>query len=160
MSEESPTPSHSAASTLEIVVYLSIVLLGALMGLEDVLDKPHEIGLVWSTTLGLTLAHLFAFRISMVYEEGFGLRAEWTVIAMMFGGAAALAFVATVPYFVTIGSWDPAYVTAGILMGVLSVSSYLAARSRFESTTSRIAYTCIAALIAICLAAAKAWLSH
>ena len=47
-------------------LYVAIVLLAALMVVPD--SSGHGdvqvLGLVWGTTIGLALAHLFAFRVS------------------------------------------------------------------------------------------------
>jgi hypothetical protein len=45
--------------------YVAICLIAALTALANVTAIPgHIIGLVWGTTVGLTVAHVFAFRIA------------------------------------------------------------------------------------------------
>jgi hypothetical protein len=50
-----------------MVLYVSVVLLAALVALDtsaDIISDTELLGLIWGTTLGLALAHYFAFRVS------------------------------------------------------------------------------------------------
>jgi len=48
-----------------MALYVAIGLIAALTALENVTAVPgHILGLVWGTTVGLALAHVFAFRIA------------------------------------------------------------------------------------------------
>ena len=49
-----------------MALYVSVCLLAALTGLPDDADRHtlDVLGIVWGTTIGLALAHLFAFRLS------------------------------------------------------------------------------------------------
>ena len=48
-----------------MALYVTVCLLAALTALQNVVAVPGRVlGLVWGTTIGLALAHLFAFRIA------------------------------------------------------------------------------------------------
>jgi hypothetical protein len=48
-----------------MALYVAICLIAALTALENVTAVPgHILGLVWGTTVGLALAHVFAFRVA------------------------------------------------------------------------------------------------
>jgi hypothetical protein len=48
-----------------MALYVAICLIAALTALENVMAVPgHIIGLIWGTTVGLALAHVFAFRVA------------------------------------------------------------------------------------------------
>jgi hypothetical protein len=48
-----------------MALYVAICLIAALTALESVTAVPgHILGLVWGTTVGLALAHVFAFRVA------------------------------------------------------------------------------------------------
>jgi hypothetical protein len=55
---------------LEMGVYLSVVLIALVVRLEQSLDNGEELLLIWGTSIGLTLAHMFAFRLASVYALG------------------------------------------------------------------------------------------
>ena len=80
MTEDSaPLPVASAAGTDHIhpddlrkegwtmALYVAICLIAALTALANVTAVPgHILGLVWGTTVGLAVAHVFAFRMLVV----------------------------------------------------------------------------------------------
>ncbi len=48
-----------------MALYVAICLIAALIALENVTFVPGDIlGLVWGTTVGLAVAHVFAFRMA------------------------------------------------------------------------------------------------
>ena len=48
-----------------MALYVAVCLIAALTALANVTAVPgHILGLVWGTTVGLALAHVFAFRIA------------------------------------------------------------------------------------------------
>ena len=61
-----------------MALYVSVCLLAALTGLPDQTDRHllGVLGIVWGTTIGLALAHLFAFRLSARLVESGELRRE------------------------------------------------------------------------------------
>ena len=61
-----------------MALYVSVCLLAALTGLPDRADRHllDVLGIVWGTTIGLALAHWFAFRLSARLVESGELRRE------------------------------------------------------------------------------------
>jgi hypothetical protein len=56
---------HLRKEAWTMALYVAICLIAALAALENVSAIPgHILGLVWGTTVGLALAHVFAFRIA------------------------------------------------------------------------------------------------
>jgi hypothetical protein len=49
-----------------MVLYVSVVLLAALVAIDTsaAISDTEILGLIWGTTLGLALAHYFAFRVA------------------------------------------------------------------------------------------------
>jgi hypothetical protein len=73
----------SVRDGVEIAVYLSVVLAALILGFEDSLDVPGELLLIWGTSIGLTLAHVFAFRLALVEEHGISFTIGWRSIRAM-----------------------------------------------------------------------------
>ena len=123
------TPTRSGERTeimLEsatMALYVTVVLLAALV----VLKSGPEVSdlelaeLVWGTTIGLALAHLFAFRISSRLIRGVSFdRHDLVVASAQLGGAAAVAALCTIPILLLPdGSADEAIrIMLGMLMGI------------------------------------------
>ena len=72
-----------------MALYVAVCLLAALIALGEDADHGHvrAFGLVWGTTLGLALAHAFAFRVSARLASGgqFGRSDAQIVLAQLAG---------------------------------------------------------------------------
>jgi len=56
-------PDHLRKEGWTMALYVAICLIAALSALANVTAIPgHILGLVWGTTVGLAVAHVFAFR--------------------------------------------------------------------------------------------------
>jgi hypothetical protein len=76
-------------------LYVTVCLLAGLTALESVVAVPgHVFGLVWGTTVGLALAHLFAFRLAgrLVHDGRFP-RSDQIVSALFGVAVLALAII-------------------------------------------------------------------
>ena len=86
-----------------MALYVAVCLLAALIALGEDADHGHvrAFGLVWGTTVGLALAHAFAFRISARLTAGgrFGADDAHIVLAQL-AGATFVAAIATLPVLV------------------------------------------------------------
>src|SRR4029453_691628 len=82
-----------------MALYVAICLIAALTALETVTAVPgHIMGLVWGTTVGLALAHVFAFRVAgRLVHEGELPQADRAVSMVQLASAAAVAVVVSVP---------------------------------------------------------------
>lgn len=73
--------------------YVAIVLIAALVAIDDDHRLP-TLGLIWGTTMGLALAHLFAFRLAsgLVGERGPDAHSRSLAGAQLAGAIAIAAF--------------------------------------------------------------------
>jgi len=82
-----------------MALYVAICLIAALTALENVTAIPgHILGLVWGTTVGLALAHVFAFRVAgRLVHDGVLPKADRIISAVQLAAAAAVAVVVSIP---------------------------------------------------------------
>jgi ABC-type amino acid transport system permease subunit len=97
-------------------LYVTVCLLAGLTALESVVAIPgHVFGLVWGTTVGLALAHLFAFRLAgrLVHDGRFP-RSDQIVSAIQLAAAAVVALVVSIPVLMWwVTEWHGAPTKAG-----------------------------------------------
>lgn len=80
--------------------YVAVVLVAALAAIDDDHRLP-TLGIIWGTTIGLALAHIFAFRLAALVVGGGRVgRHERNLMLAQVLGAAVVAVVATVPVVV------------------------------------------------------------
>ena len=121
-----------------MALYVAICLIAALTALANVAAVPgHIMGLVWGTTVGLAVAHVFAFRIAgRLVHAGDLPRADRIISVVQLAAAAAVAVVVSVPVLLvpTVNEITWARYTCAAIIGVVG---YLVARgaqrSRFQS---------------------------
>ena len=136
-----------------MALYVAICLIAALTALEDVHVVPgHILGLVWGTTVGLAIAHVFAFRVAgRLVHDGELPREDRIVSGIQLAGAAAVAVIVSIPVVLapTEGELDWARYTCA---GIIGVVGYATARSanhgRFRAILFGIAMLVIATGIA------------
>lgn len=160
MSASSNHPSSAPRDSLEMGLYLTVVLISLVVGLESALVEEGELLVIWGSAIGLTLAHIFSFRIAQVYEHGASLTGGWRSIAAMFAAAFGVAVLATIPYVIPTGSVAPSSVATILLLGVVAVAAYLAARSRGWRALPTVAYILWILLLASVVAVVKFFLTH
>lgn len=88
---------HEAAV---MALYVSVCLFAALtaVGRKDAEEGARALWIVWGTTIGLALAHAFAFRVSTpMISRGTMTRHDLDAIVAKLVGALAVATLATVP---------------------------------------------------------------
>lgn len=86
------------ASTMAL--YVSVVLLGGFVAVRDSTFTSQEatLGLIWGTTIGLALAHLYAFRVSSRLVRGRAFdHADLESAVAQLVGAASVAVLCTIP---------------------------------------------------------------
>jgi hypothetical protein len=145
---------------LEMGVYLSVVLIALLVGLEQSLDNGEELLLIWGTAIGLTLAHIFAFRLASVYALGLSFTSGWRPIGAIVLAAFAVGATASIPYLGWLDVTSPSTVSTWLLMLIVGVAAYLAARSRGWPLAGRLAYTLMILVIAASVSVIKYLLTH
>jgi hypothetical protein len=145
----------SVRDGLEIGVYLSVVLTALMLGLEDSLDEGGELLLIWGTSIGLTLAHVFAFRVAWIYQHGISFTSGWRPIRAMLLVALLVGVTASIPYLGSLDIANPSVAVRWILTAVVAVAAYLAARSRGLSLVGRLAYSLLITLVAASISVLK-----
>lgn len=114
------------ASTMAL--YVSVVLLAALVALRDSTEASQTelLEVIWGTTLGLALAHFYAFRVSsrLIRGRPFDRGDLRTALAQLLG-AAAVAALCTVPVVLLPAPAEDNVVRLwiGILLGVAGYTS-------------------------------------
>ena len=83
---------------LTMALYVAICLLAALAAVSEATAEDHVFEIVWGTTVGLALAHWFAFRVSArLVAAGTVRRHDAAAAVAQLLGAVAVALLATVP---------------------------------------------------------------
>jgi hypothetical protein len=94
-------PDHAAELRKEsytMALYVAICLLAALTAASHATDHVNVFAIVWGTTLGLAVAHWFAFRVSArLVAAGSIRRHDADVAFAQLGGAAAVGLIASIP---------------------------------------------------------------
>jgi hypothetical protein len=137
-------------------LYVTVCLLAALTALETVVPVPGRVlGLVWGTTVGLALAHLFAFRIAgRLVQDGRLSRSDQIVSAVQLAAAAAIALVVSIPILIASPASElnwARYTCAGII----GVVGYGVARSAEKSRARSVIFGLSVLALAIIIAAIK-----
>lgn len=77
--------------------YVAVCLEAALFAV-DTSHEPATIGIIWGTTIGLALAHLFAFRLAArLVAHGMIGRSQAELAIAQLSGAVAVAVITTIP---------------------------------------------------------------
>ncbi len=139
-----------------MALYLAICLLGALIALT-----PHEeseaqvIAIIWGVTIGLALAHWFAFRVSAtLVSDGKVRRHDLNAASAQLAGAAAVAALASIPVVVSPKSaeLEAAELTLAAFIGLVG---YAVARSGNASRLRSVVYAVIVLTGAVVIAIIK-----
>ena len=107
-----------------MALYVAVCLLAALIALGEDADHGHvrAFGLVWGTTVGLALAHAFAFRISARLTASGRFSAEdGHIVLAQLAGATFVAAIATLPLLVfdSTTEFDVVRTVLGVFIGAL-----------------------------------------
>jgi hypothetical protein len=136
---------------------VAICLIAALVAVE-----PHDripiLGVIWGTTIGLALAHLFAFRLAtrLVGGEAAGTSQGRLALASMVG-AAAVAVIASAPVLVLS---DPAQADGARLFmsGLIGFAAYQVGRTNGAGTARSTLFAAGSLLLATAVAIIKNYL--
>jgi hypothetical protein len=139
-----------------MALYVAICLIAALTALETVTAVPgHIMGLVWGTTVGLALAHVFAFRVAgRLVHEGDLPKADRTVSMVQLASAAAVAVVVSVPVLLApvVTELDWARYTCAAIIGL---AGYMVARGAARGRIRAVLFGLAVLAAAIAVAALK-----
>ena len=141
-------------------LYVAICLLGALIALPtDQEDEAQVIAIIWGVTVGLALAHWFAFRVSAtLVSAGRVHRHDLNAASAQLAGAASVALLASIPVLLTPHSaeLESAELTLAAFIGIVG---YAVARSGGGSRVRSIVYAAIVLIAAVAIALVKNALS-
>ena len=144
-----------------MALYVAVCLLAALTALSEHADRElvEVLGIVWGTTIGLALAHWFAFRMSARLVESGAVRHRDTQLAFaQMTGAVAVAAASTVPVLVFPASAELDAVRL-LLAGFICGVAYLVARSNGSGRGRAAAYSASVLVVALTIAIVKNVLS-
>lgn len=109
--------------------YVAIVLVAALVAIDDEEHRLPTLAIIWGTTIGLAVAHLFAFRLaSRLVGSGRIGPNEGSLALAQLAGAAAVAMLATVPVLLFDSSAE-LDMTRLVLVGSIGLAAYAVGRS-------------------------------
>jgi hypothetical protein len=142
-------------------LYVAICLLAVLTAAvhHDTISQGDVFELIWGTTLGLALAHWFAFRLSSrMVRSGRMHKHDVDTGAAQFAGAALVGLLASIPVVLldTQSELDAARL---VLAGFIGIVGYSVARSNGASRPKAIAYGVAELIVAASVAILKNTLS-
>ena len=165
---DEPTVSEHDVHTGELfkeasvmALYVAVCLLAALAAVDEDAAHGHvrAFAIIWGTTIGLAVAHAFAFRLSaQLIGHGAVRRTDAEAIAAQLAGAAAVAVLASVPVLLVdvTAEFDIARL---VLAGFITLSGYTVARQSGASTVRSLLYAGAVVVVGITIALAKNILS-
>lgn len=169
MTEDSaPPPVESVAETDDadrdhlrkegwtMALYVAVCLIAALTALQNATAIPGRVmGLVWGTTIGLALAHLFAFRIAgRLVHDGRISKSDQIVSGIQLAAAAAVAVLVSVP--VLIAPPDSELDWARFMCaGIIGAGGYGVARGAEQNRIRSLAFATGVLAVALVVAGIK-----
>jgi hypothetical protein len=170
-STESPTPSpappdrfmHFGDIAVELrkeaytmALYVAICLLGALVALPTHQESDGVvIAIIWGVTVGLAMAHWFAFRVSAtLVGDGKLRRHDLNLGSAQLVGAAVVALLASIPVLIspTSAELEAAELTLAAFIGVIG---FAVARSGGANRLRAIFYATLVLGVAVAIALIK-----
>jgi len=117
-----------------MALYVAICLIAALTALANVIAIPgHIMGMVWGATVGLAVAHVFAFRIAgRLVHDGELPKADRIISVVPYGCCRPVAAIVSVPVLLapTVNEITWARYTCAAIIGI---AGYLVARGAERS---------------------------
>ena len=137
-------------------LYLAICLLGALIALPPGQEDEGEvIAIIWGVTVGLALAHWFAFRVSATLVSGGRIhRRDLNAASAQLVGAAIVALLASIPVLIApnAAELESAEFTLAALIGLVG---YQVARSGGAGRVRAVVYAAIVLVAAVVIAVVR-----
>jgi dipeptide/tripeptide permease len=144
-----------------MALYVAICLLAALAVLANkVLTRGVVFEVVWTTTIGLAIAHLFAFLLAGRLIDG-GRLTKGTRAATLaqMSGAFAVAALATAAVLLVLTSEELDAVRLD-LAAIIGVIGYVIARNASKSRPRSALYAVAVAIVGLAVAGLKHWITH
>lgn len=140
-----------------MALYVAICMLAALAAVSDDAadDDSDAIAIIWGTTIGLALAHWFAFRLSArLIAPGQDRDVHATAAGAHLAGAAAVALLATIPVILLPDSSELDAVRL-VVAGFIAAVGYTVARTAGATHARALVYGLVILVIAAVVAFAK-----
>lgn len=152
---------HALREAATIGLYLSIVILALLVGLTAEDSAQHQVQIIWGTAIGLSLAHLFAFRMTALFAAGGRLTEEdkWSIGGIVVA-TALIAGIATVPYLLLDDVLDAQTLSMVLLLGVIAASGYASGKKAHLPTARSVMYSGVIVVLALIVVFIKFTLTH
>lgn len=134
--------------------YVAVVLTAALVAIDDERRLP-ALGLVWGTTVGLALAHLFAFDLATRLVGGhLTANHDRSLASAQLTGASVIAVVASLPAFLVT---DENVVDAMrfVLSALIALAAFAVGRNSGASTTRSSLFALLVLLVGTAVALVK-----
>ena len=142
-----------------MALYVAICLLATLTAVSHPTEERDAFLLVWGTTLGLAIAHWFAFRVSAkLIGSGTLRRHDTSIAAAQFAGAVAVAVLATIPMLLVPDPVEFNLVRL-TLAGFIGVVGFAVARAGGASLLRSSLYGASILIVATAVAALKNFLA-
>lgn len=157
---EHPSPAHTGhlvKEGLTMALYVAVCLLAALVALVDHSgeEATRTLGVIWGTTVGLVLAHLFAFRVSArLIGRGTVQRDDLETAGTQLAGGVAVAVLASVPVVLLPASAELDAVLY-VLAAFIAAVAYAVARRAGARPALALAYVASVVLVAGLVVAVK-----
>lgn len=144
-----------------MALYVAVCLLAALSALAENESDGHVrvLAIIWGTTVGLMLAHVFAFRVSArIVAQGRIRRSDAEAVVAQVVGAVVVAAVATLPVLV-LSSTAELDVVRSVLALLIALVGFEVARSGGAGLTRSLLYGGLLLVVAVTIALTKNVLS-
>lgn len=151
-----------------MALYVSIVLLATLTALPSGADGGDGhgdgvhggglLGLIWGTTVGLAIAHWFAFRVTArVFGGGKVSEHDLRVGLAQMAGAAFVALLCTIPVLI-VGDADEVGATAFVPALIVGVAGYFVAKASGRTRSKSLVFGALFMILGLAVAAVKNFL--
>ncbi|WGL52446.1 hypothetical protein P5P86_01145 [Nocardioides sp. BP30] len=141
--------------TFTMALYVAICLLAAMLAVPEDSEHAHALGIVWGISIGLVLAHLFAFRLAtrLVNLGAFDAEDARLAAAQLAGGIAA-AVLASVPVILLPADSEITWAEL-LLAALIAAAGYAVARRAAAHPLTAIAYGLVMLALAVGVALLK-----
>jgi hypothetical protein len=138
-----------------MALYVAICLLAAFAVLPETGVHTHVIGLIWGVTVGLALAHWFAFRVSARMVGAGSVRPHDVKSAgAQLAGAAGVAVLASVPVVLFPESVELELVEL-LLAAFIALVGFAVARGGGATLARALVYALLVLVVAVAIALVK-----
>ena len=152
---------HLRHEAITMALYVATCLLAALAALTNAaLTRGVVFELIWTTTIGLAIAHLFAFLVAARFlDRGQITSATRATSLAQLLGALVVAVLVTIAVLLvpTSEELDAARLDIAIILGLLG---YVIARNVPQTRGRSALFAFAVALFGFAVAAAKHWVTH